>query len=368
MINVCSLVSYHFLPAKVGGQKGIALFNKYFSEQVRLICVTTRNNDAAAANYSVYPIVSNSAFRYANPILFFTLRNLFRREKITHLVLEHPYYGWLAMLLKWFGKIKIVLHAHNMEGNRFRTLGKWWWKLLWHYEKWVHQNADVVFFIQDEDKAYAVREFRLDAKKCHTITYGIEWTAPPSPSERKASAEAVKRKHDIPATHKLLLFNGAFDYLPNRNALEKITAVINPLLAQQGGFEYTIVICGRKIPPEIATTQYKNIVFAGFVEDVSLYFKAADVFLNPVTGGGGIKTKLVEALGYNCNAVSTKEGAIGVNEKICNEKLIITGNEDWKIFAEQIVSISGRSADTPSAYFDHFYWGNIAKKASAAIL
>src|SRR5688500_13163294 len=109
MINVCSLVSYHFLPAKVGGQKGIALFNKYFSQHVRFICVTTRNNEPSAANYPVYPLLSNSPMRYANPFYFFTLKRIFRQEHITCLLLEHPYYGWLAMLLKWFLKTKIIL-------------------------------------------------------------------------------------------------------------------------------------------------------------------------------------------------------------------------------------------------------------------
>jgi hypothetical protein len=55
----------------------------------------------------------------------------------------------------------------------------------------------------------------------------------------------------------------------------------------------------------------QNIIYAGFVDDISIYFKGADVFINPVSYGGGIKTKLVEALGYNLNAVSTSNGAIG---------------------------------------------------------
>src|SRR5688572_27824282 len=183
MINACSLVSYHFLPAKVGGQKGIALFNKYFSLHVRLVCVTTRNNDPSEANYPVHTLLSNSPLRYANPFYFFTLKKIFRQHQVTHLILEHPYYGWLAMLMKWFLKTTIVLHAHNIEGNRFRTLGKWWWPILRQYEKWVHRNADVVFFIQDEDREYAIRNFKLAPAKCHTITYGIEWTTPPSTAE-----------------------------------------------------------------------------------------------------------------------------------------------------------------------------------------
>ncbi len=41
--------------------------------------------------------------------------------------------------------------------------------------------------------------------------------------------------------------------------------------------------------------------------------------------GGGIKTKLVEALGYNMNVVTTTSGAIGVPLSITGEK-----NENYR--------------------------------------
>ncbi|HUR10079.1 MAG TPA: hypothetical protein VM012_01845, partial [Flavitalea sp.] len=92
MINALSLVSYHFLPARVGGQKGIALFNKYFAGHVKLFCVTTKNNDPDEAIYPVLPILSDSPFRYINPFYFFSLKKIIREKNITHLILEHPYY------------------------------------------------------------------------------------------------------------------------------------------------------------------------------------------------------------------------------------------------------------------------------------
>jgi hypothetical protein len=103
MIKVLSLVSYQFLPPRMGGQKAIALFYKYFTKQVDLSIVTTQNNDPALAEgYELLNILSNSATRYLNVFYFFTLRRIIRQKKITHLILEHPYYGWLGLLLKWF--------------------------------------------------------------------------------------------------------------------------------------------------------------------------------------------------------------------------------------------------------------------------
>ena len=45
MTNVLSIISYPFLPAKMGGQKGIALFNKYFGQNVNLTCAGVKAND-----------------------------------------------------------------------------------------------------------------------------------------------------------------------------------------------------------------------------------------------------------------------------------------------------------------------------------
>jgi len=71
MAKIISLVSYPFLPAKVGGQKGVALFNKYFSRYHELICVTTKKNDPSAAEgYQVLNILSNSQLRYINFFYF----------------------------------------------------------------------------------------------------------------------------------------------------------------------------------------------------------------------------------------------------------------------------------------------------------
>jgi len=57
------------------------------------------------------------------------------------------------------------------------------------------------------------------------------------------------------------------------------------------------------------------------VDDITLYYKGADMLINPVMDGGGIKTKLVEALGYSMNVVTTTSGAIGVPLTITGEKI-----------------------------------------------
>ena len=109
-VNIASLVSYKFLPAQMGGQKCIALFNRYLSKTQNLVCVGVKENETVyEKEYPVHNILSNSKLRYINLFYFFKLKQFIRQHKITHLIIEHPYLGWLGILLKWSCKIKLIM-------------------------------------------------------------------------------------------------------------------------------------------------------------------------------------------------------------------------------------------------------------------
>jgi len=369
MANVLSLVSYKIFPAKLGGQKGIALFNKYFSKLHQLTCVTIKDNDPSYADYKVLNILSNSKLRYINIFYFFTLRKIIKENSISHVIIEHPYYGWMGILLKWFCKVKLVVHSHNIEGLRFKSTGKWWWGILWHYERSVHKHAYHSFCITEEDRSYMTRCFKLNKAKTTVVTYGIEWNQPPSTEERMMAKKELCRKYSITEDTKLYLFNGTLHYGPNLDAVKNIVDKINPYLLEQN-IKYKIIICGKGLPEEmneLKVYEDKNIIYAGFVDDISIYFKGVNAFINPVAEGGGIKTKLVEALGYDLNTVSVPNGAIGVPGDICNGKLLIAENNDWEQFARLMKDATSIKETIPASFFAHFYWENIAKKAADTI-
>ncbi|WEK34147.1 MAG: glycosyltransferase [Candidatus Pseudobacter hemicellulosilyticus] len=362
------MVSYPFLPPRFGGQKAIAQFYKYLSREVPLVCITTQQNDPAAAEgYPVYNTLTNSPLRYLNLFYAFRLRRLIREQGISHLLIEHPYYGWLAVLVKKWTGVKLVVRSHNIEGLRWKTLGKWWWKGLWRYERWVHRQADHSFFIQQADLQYALQQFRLQPRRCSLMTYGIEWDQAPSMADKQAARQFLQQQHGIPADHQLFLFNGAFNYGPNLEALQHIIDHIDPLLQQQLQQPYTILVCGKDIPVSVRQQAGPHFCIAGMVPDIDPYFKGADLFLNPVTSGGGIKTKLVEALGNNMNAVSVENGAEGVDPALCGGKLAVTPNNDWPAFARAVQQLIPQQENMPASFYQHFYWGHIARKAAAAL-
>jgi polysaccharide biosynthesis protein PslH len=363
--NILSLVSYKFLPPQMGGQKCIALFNRYLSKTNNLVCVGVKENETNyEQEYPIHPLLSNSKLRYLNLFYFFTLKLFIQQHKITHLIIEHPYLGWLGILLKWSCKIKLIVHSHNIESQRFKSLRKWWWGLLWHYEKFIHRNADHSFFIQGNDKNYAIENYKLNPEKCLIVTYGVEPSAAPAAAEKKEAREYLCKTHGIATDEKILLFNGSLGYMPNLDAVEAILNSINPLLLAENNFKYKIIICGNKLPAQyhgLAGYKEKNIIYAGFVEDIATYFKGADIFINPVIEGGGIKTKVVEALGYDLSVISTQSGATGINVEETGEKMALVADGDWPEFAGKIV-LMNNAVSIPNSFFDTFYWGNIVSK------
>ena len=316
-----------------------------------------------------YGVLGTSKLRYCNPLLFFKLRKIIRQNKITDLIIVHPYYGWLALILKKSTGVKLSLLSHNIEAVRFKSMGKWWWKMLWFYEKNTHKIIDHNFFVTQEDLDFAVNNYCLDAAKCNVITYGIDWQITPTQQEKVAAALLIRGQYNIKEEEKVLLFNGTLDYKPNIEAINYILTEINPLLLKNKQYHYKIIVCGNRLPAsynELKGYRNLNIIFAGFVDDINIFFKGADVFLNPVITGGGIKTKLVEALGNSLTSISCKSGAYGIPAEIAGNKLTVVDDFDWASFADAVFAADVQ-ANIPASFFNHFYWGNIAAKAARII-
>jgi glycosyltransferase involved in cell wall biosynthesis len=364
-LRILSLIPYKVLPAQLGGEKGIAVFNEYLSNQVALTAISTKNNDPQLAKgYTLINILSNSRVRYINLFLYFTIRKWIRKSAADYLLIEHPYFGWLAWLIKKTSGARVVVHSHNMEYMRSRSIGRWWWKALMWYEAWVYGFADKVFFISEDDRQHAIERLNVKPGTCIAVTYGIEQKRRPEDKEHARSV--ICQRHGIAEGTTLLLFNGALYHSTNYEALRVILEEVNPKLLQTAASRYKIIVCGKGLPDffdELEGYKEKNIIYAGFVDDINLYFKAADIFLNPILSGGGVKTKAIEALAYDCKVVSTPLGALGINEKVCGSMLNIVEEGNWKEFARKIVELSSLASHTPGEFYDYYHWTHIINRA-----
>ncbi len=330
--------------------------------KVYLTVVSTKSNKPEKVNYSVFKFFSDSPFRYINLFYYYKINRLVKKKKITHLSIEHPYMGLLGLYVKYQCNLKFVIRSHNIESLRFKTIGKWWWWMLFYYERYVHRRADHSFFITEEDRLYAVKHYKLKEEKTSVLTYGTEIYTALSEQEKKAQVNKLKAEHGIPESATLLLFNGTFDYEPNLMALKLLLDHTMPLILDRDPNCF-LIVCGKNIPKEIAAKEYKQVKILGFVDDIHAVFKGAEIFLNPVWIGGGIKTKLVEALGYGCSAVSFSNGALGIPQGIVDRKITVVKDLDYHTFAEEVIKIKPTIYDiTPHKFYFQFGWENIAQR------
>lgn len=365
MRKVLNIVPYPFLPYFSGGQKLIAQFNLHLGEQCELHVAGTANNDAQLAkHYSFYPYLQKSRLRFFDVTAFFRLKKLIQSKGIDTIIIEHPYLGWLGWMLKKTTSARLIVHTHNIEYERFRTVGKAWWKILQRYETMVLRSADTVFCISDEDRQWMIDKMQVKAEKCVLVPYGI--TAEAVPTDKASCKKQVCEQQHIDPSKKILFFNGLLDYKPNTDAVKTIIEKINPLLLDSN-LAYHILIAGKRLPEslnELKPWNNVNISYAGFVDDIDFYTKAADVLLNPVVSGGGVKTKMIEALGMNTTVVATATGASGVKKELCGDKLVIVPDDNWPLFVEAVVAASRQEHVTPDAFYNMYSWKNITRRVA----
>jgi glycosyltransferase involved in cell wall biosynthesis len=289
-----------------------------------------------------------------------------REENITHVIVEHPYYGLAASKACKALNANLIIHPHNIESQRFRQLSKWWWSMLKTYEKWVHRKADFNLFKTHADLEYAIREFGLQRSKCLVIPYGVEnFTG----QDHLEAQKDIRRLHEIPAEEKIILFAGTLDYLPNADAVGNIYREIAPRLIAEG-IPFRILICGRLRNADFNylysySYSHPNVQMVGEVEEIEPYFAAADLFINPVLTGAGIQTKTIDALAHDCNVVCF-EGMVD-NELIgvSGGKLFLSRRDDWDDFIIQLKSGWNQELKTPIEFFNKYSWEkNVEKLAS----
>lgn len=184
----------------------------------------------------------------------------------------------------------------------------------------------------------------------------------------KESARSIAtQQHQINANEQILLFAGTLDYGPNAEAVNWICKRLVPVLKQKK-FLFKIVICGRL---EYSSFQYlkqlqtDSVLFAGDVDEVSNYFLAADVFINPVKTGGGIQTKIMDALSYHLNVVCFQSKAGDILH--AENKLYLVQDESPNNFADAVLMAASKKTATPDAFFETYNWRSIAAKAAKEI-
>jgi hypothetical protein len=100
----------------------------------------------------------------------------------------------------------------------------------------------------------------------------------------------------------------------------------------------------------------------GEVEDIENYFAGADVFLDPVETGGGIQSKIIEALKCNLNVVCFKDQVDDQLTRVAGEKIFMSASGDYEGMVENIVLALHTTPQIRAAFFEYYDWSNIVRR------
>lgn len=368
-IRLLTLISYRFLPAKLGGHLAHLYFHNFISEYLDSIIISSSDNEFAveSIHFRLYKVFRNKYLTYCQ---FFYLPNIFRlinKENIDVVMCSHPYLGLMGYIAAKFKNKPLISYSHNIESERFRTLNKWWWKILFYYEKWVMQRSQLIFFVTEEDRLWAINSYKLMEKKCIVSPFGININE--APTKDIVFRERLCNTYNIKSDDRILYFAGSYNYQPNDEAVEFICDEIYPRLLKLRS-DLAILIVGKGLNKELrAKIDQTNgkIKYVGFIEDINDVLFSADLMLNPMLSGGGIKTKAVEALGNNIKVVSTVNGSFGLDRNACENMLWISKDGDWDQFTHDIILALDQPNAISPKFYEHYYWGKVTKRFSDEI-
>ena len=369
-VKTVMVVPYKFILPRNGGHKAAYGFCEFLAKQEDLVCISTLSNEISSETpFRVVTSFKDVLFKYLNPLLSLHFLSFFKKYEVKNCIIHQPFIGLTVLpAVKLLG-VQLLVYVQNIEFQRFRTLGKLRWVLLYALEYFVYRSADKLLFISPDDRQPAIRIFGLNSDNCITVPYGVYQTTPPNSGN--TVREKVIRKHQWREDDFLIIFLGPLTYLPNFEAVERIINEIEPRLSMHADFPYRFFICGDGSPQhhkQLANLTNQYVEYVGFVEDIERYIKAADVMINPVTSGGGIKTKIIEAIALGKTVVSAKSGAKGVDKTVCGSKLIEVADDDYEGFCDQLIRLRGnRETPTPSAFYESYYWGNIIERVTALL-
>jgi polysaccharide biosynthesis protein PslH len=365
--KIAFIVPYPFIPPKNGGHHAAFGFCDFLSRDTDLVCISTTNNEGTEL-FRLEKLFQDVVTKYINPIVIYRIFKYLKKNRVNWCIAHQPF---IILFLQPFTKYlhtRFAIYVQNIEYQRFRSLNKLYWPLLYLIERFAYQHADRLLFISPDDQKDAIALFKLNSIKCTVVNYGTYLTKPPE--DKQQIRDTIVNKLNLDPQCKIMLFFGPQTYAPNFAAVNIIRDQLYPILASKAPFPYEILICGGGMPAaQIRLFEtYANLHYLGFVEDIDNYVTAADMMLNPILAGGGVKTKIIESIAAGTSVISFQTGATGMDFSVTGDKLMTVADHDIEAFVDSIIAV-GQSGyvPTPQAFYDTYFWGNTIRPALALL-
>ena len=132
-----------------------------------------------------------------------------------------------------------------------------------------------------------------------------------------------------------VIFIGNFKHPPNVDAAERLRGAIFPRIAEQRP-DARLVLVGADPPPSLRALASDNVLVTGRVDDLTPLLAAAAVVAAPISTGGGMRVKTLEALAAGKALVASSLALEGVELRAGEHALVA---DDDLAFADAVVSL-----------------------------
>ena len=214
-------------------------------------------------------------------------------------VAEHPVYTDLVCSRRIRRQASIVIDTQNFEGGRAasraarRNLAQ---QMLTEATEALYlRRADRVWALSKTDASVYALTLPLAESRSHPIQ-----RRPPRTDRRAIRQRARRPLRRFVKTHK-----------PNVEAVEYLVKKLLPIcLRARPGVRFVVV--GRRPPKWLVELQSPNLLVTGEVSDVGEWYRDARLVVAPMGAGGGVKTKVLEAMAYAKPVLASRQALQGI--------------------------------------------------------
>lgn len=216
----------------------------------------------------------------------------------------------------------LVLASHNVERRKFPSWAaaagasvsaRPWLRYIEWAEARAAARADLILTVSDNDRREFVDGYGVDPDRVAEVPNGADTEAlfPVGPEERARA----KTELGLPP-RPTVIFAGS-KMPPNEAGLDHVRQV------SRLSDRFTFLVVGRVAEPAVDG----SLVCTGPVEDMSRYFRAADLAVCPIRHGGGTKIKLLESLASGLPTVAFRESLRGLKLRDGDHLLLAESSE-----------------------------------------
>ncbi|MEH6648950.1 MAG: glycosyltransferase [Motiliproteus sp.] len=220
-------------------------------------------------------------------------------------------------------------HISNEGGFEYNLIQRIRALRLSFFESMLLKKFDTVFCCSTLDKKKLIDKYGCDEVKIRVLPNCV-----PIPSlynENKQEYGGIN-----------ILFVGAMQYLPNKDAVIWFTEEIYPKIIARATKSVTLTLVGFDPDKRVRNLGLiPGVTVTGSVESVEPYLHKCDIFVAPIRFGGGTRIKILEAMSYGVPVIATSMGAEGIAAE--NNREIVLADDAQSISEACLKLISDKT-------------------------